>query len=265
MPISPDATMTTAAWASIAEPDLVPYQAVTSLPARRLLVLAPHPDDEVLGCGGLIAAALAAGAAVQVVIASDGAQGGDAAVRERESMAAAQALGTPPALPQLEFWRLPDRGLADDTSLVARLLHCIAMAAPDCVLLPSPFEIHPDHRALCIAGLHAVRIAGTATELLFYEVGQPLMPDVLVDITPQIERKQAALRCFPSQMAVQAYGDQMLGLNRYRAYTLGPSVSHAEAYQRVPASDLAGGLAAVLDGIDARLRRRFGAVARSTG
>lgn len=254
--------MTTAAtWADVAEPDLVPYHAVQALPARRLLVLAPHPDDEILGCGGLMAAMLAQGAQVQVVIASDGGQGGDAAVRERESTAAAQALGSGPAAIELQFWRLPDRGLAGDATLVSRLQHRVATAAADVVLLPSPFEIHPDHRALCVAGLHALRQAGTPAEVLFYEVGQPLMPDLMVDITPQLERKRAALRCFPSQMAVQAYDEQLLALNRYRAYTLGPDVSHAEAFQRVTVAELQGGLSAVLDGVQRRLRRRFGAEA----
>jgi LmbE family N-acetylglucosaminyl deacetylase len=111
---------------------------------------------------------------------------------------------------------------------------------------------------VCAAGLHALRQAGTVADVLFYEVGQPLMPDVLVDITPQIERKRSALRCFPSQMAIQAYDEQLLALNRYRAYTLGPAVSHAEAYQRVTAVELQGGLTAVLQGMQARLQRRFG-------
>ena len=258
--------MTTAAtWADVAEPDLVPYHAVQALPARRLLVLAPHPDDEILGCGGLMAAMLAQGAEVQVVIASDGGQGGDAAVREQESLAAAQALAEGALPAQTQFWRLPDRGLAQATELVPRLQHLLATASADHVLLPSPFEIHPDHRALCVAGLHALRQAGTGAEVLFYEVGQPLMPDVMVDITPQLERKRAALRCFPSQMAVQAYDEQLLALNRYRAYTLGPAVSHAEAFQRVTAAELQGGLLAVLDGVQARLRRRFGAAGGLAG
>ena len=253
--------MTAAPWADVAEPDLVPYQAVQTLPGRRVLVLAPHPDDEVLGCGGLMAALLSRGVPVQVVIASDGGQGGDAAIREQESMAAAQALGEGASAPDLHFWRLPDRGLAQATELVPRLQHAVGTAAADLVLLPSPFEVHPDHRALCVAGLHALRQAGTVADVLFYEVGQPLMPDVLVDITPQLPRKRSALRCFPSQMAVQAYDEQLLALNRYRAYTLGPTVSHAEAYQRVTAAELHGGLAAVLQGVQARLQRRFGITA----
>lgn len=249
--------MTTDDWPD--EPDLYPYQASQVLPAQRLLVLAPHPDDEVLGCGGLMAAMLAQGAKVQVVIASDGALGGDATVRERESTAAARVLAGNSAPPELAFWRLPDRGLASSAGLAARLQHLIASAGPDCVLLPSPFEIHPDHRALCLAGLLAMRAVGAGRELLCYEVGQPLLPDVLIDITPYVERKKAALCCFGSQLAVQAYDDQVLGLNRYRAYTLGPLVTHAEAFLRVSQQDLQGGVQSVLDAVDRRLRSRFGA------
>jgi LmbE family N-acetylglucosaminyl deacetylase len=240
------------------EASLYPYGAVTSLPARRLLVLAPHPDDEVLGCGGLIAAMLAQGAEVQVVIVSDGGQGGDAAQRERESIAAAAVLAGGRASLKPVFWRLPDRGLAMVAGLAQRLQGLISSSAADCVLLPSPYEIHPDHRALCLAGVQALRGAEGGPELLLYEVGQPLMPDVLVDITAQFERKRAALRCFTSQLAVQAYDDQVLGLNRFRAYTLGPAVSHAEAYRRVTHAQRRGGLDAVLQGFDTGLRARFG-------
>lgn len=246
----------TANW--LDEPALYPYAAVQTLPAQRLLVLAPHPDDEVLGCGGLIAAMLARGAAVKVLIASDGSLGGDASLRERESVAAAQVLAGDSALLELIFWRLPDRGLASTEDLASRLEHFIVSAASDCVLLPSPFEIHPDHRALCLAGLRAMQVAGGGRELLCYEIGQPLMADVLVDITAQIERKRAALQCFGSQLAVQAYDEQVLGLNRYRAYTLGPRVSHAEAFMRIPRQDLQGGVWSVLDAVDRRMRVRFG-------
>lgn len=241
-----------------AEPALCPYAAQPTLDARRLLVLAPHPDDEVLGCGGLVAAMLSVGAQVHVVIASDGGLGGDAAVRERESNEAARVLAGSGSAPELQFWRLPDRQLAAVPDLAARLQSLIRHVDPDCVLMPSMFEVHPDHRALFQAGIQAIPAAGDQTQLLLYEVGQPLMPDVLVDITPQLERKRRALLCFGSQLRQQAYDDQLLGLNRYRAYTLGPRVTHAEAYMQVPRADWPGGLPAVLRTVEKRLRHRFG-------
>lgn len=239
------------------EPELTPYAAAAALPARHLLVLAPHPDDEVLGCGGLMAALLQQGVPVSVVIASDGAKGGDAQVREQESRAAAQALACGAPQPRLQFWRLPDRGLVAEAGLVARVQHLLASTDADLVLMPSPFEVHPDHRALCLATLHALR-GHADRQAWFYEVGQPLMPDALVDITAQVQRKRDALACFASQLAVQAYDEQLLALNRYRAYTLGPAVTHAEAFQRVSAEELQAGLPAVVEGVAQRLRRRFG-------
>jgi len=242
----------------LSEPELTPYVASTTLPQRRLLVLAPHPDDEILGCGGLMAAMLADGAAVQVIVVSDGALGGDPAQREQESRQAALTLAAGLTQgPQLAFWRLPDRALASQAALAARLGQAIAHWRAEVVLLPSPFEVHPDHRALCLAGLDALRGAGDQAQGLFYEVGQPLLPDLLIDISAQVARKQAALRCFVSQLAVQAYDEQLLGLNRFRAYTLGPSVSHAEAFWRVDAVSLRMGSPALLARLTDGLARRF--------
>ena len=55
-------------------------------------MLAPHPDDEVFGCGGAIAAHVQAAIPVKVVVLSDGARFGDASVRSRECIAAAKGI-----------------------------------------------------------------------------------------------------------------------------------------------------------------------------
>ena len=79
-----------------AESDLVPYSACAVLPARSVLVLAPHPDDEVFACGGAIMRHVGAGVPVSVLVLTDGALYGDASVRQLESRAAAKVLGTKP-------------------------------------------------------------------------------------------------------------------------------------------------------------------------
>lgn len=115
-----------------------------------------------------------------------------------------------------------------DDALVDRIHQAATGQAAQWLLAPSPFEVHPDHRAVCVA---AIAAAATAqVRLGFYEVGQPLMPGLLVDITSVLALKQAALACFQSQLAWQPYDEQILALNRYRAYTLGPAVTHAEAF-----------------------------------
>lgn len=214
-----------------AEPELLPYRAMTLQGWRRLMVLAPHPDDETFGCGGLIARAASLGTAVRVLVLSDGALYGDAVVREAECLRAARALGLDEAA--VEFWRLPDRGLATRPDLAARLGEACRQWAPGVVMAPSPWEVHPDHLATCRAAMQALadpRESGECSWLGFYEVGQPLLPNRLVDITPVIERKRAAMAAYASQLQQQRYDQQLLGLAAYRAYTLGPAVTHAEAF-----------------------------------
>jgi O-antigen biosynthesis protein len=245
------------------EPSIYPYSAQRTVPARGLIVFAPHPDDEILGCGGLLVQCLQVTVPVHVVVLTSGDQGGEAAVREAESVAAARTLvagtGQAPALP--EFWRLPDRGVRADEALVARMAAAVAASGADWVLAPSPYEVHPDHRSTSLAASQAfVRALGAeaAARLAYFEVGHPLFANLLVDITASLERKRAAIDCFTSQLAQQAYGEQLLALNRFRSYTLGPSVSHAEAYQVVTAAELAGGLQPLLRSDAARVGQRLG-------
>lgn len=242
------------------EHELVPYSALAPQHIRPLLVLAPHPDDEVFACGGLLALAAQLGVAAQVVVVSDGAQGGDAALREAESRAAAEVLGGAAARQAIEFWRLPDRGLRPDAALRRRIDAALDAGAAEWLLAPSPFEIHPDHRALCLAAIAVAQqrvAAGRALQLVFCEIGQALLPNCLIDITPVAERKAAAMRCFASQMAQQDYAAQIAGLNRFRSYTLGPTVRQAEAFWFVPAPALAGGPAGLLAALAEQMRLRF--------
>lgn len=208
------------------ESDLVPYTACTVLPAQSVLVLAPHPDDEVFGCGGAILAHVRAGVPVGIVILTDGALYGDAELRKCESVAAAKLLGY--GVP--EFWNYLDRGLVYSDALVQRLVEKIAACAADLVYVPSPWEVHPDHRQTCQLGVDAVRLSAPGVRLVFYEVGMPLWPNVLLDITTIVAPKEAAMRCFKSQLMQQDYVVHLQALNQYRSYTLGPDVLAAEAF-----------------------------------
>src|SRR5947208_7699287 len=89
------------------EAEAIPFEP-QDLRGERLLVLAPHPDDEVIGCGGLLALHLAEGRKVHVVVATDGAQAGDAVQRRSESRAAVALLGDA----TIEFLGYPDRELS---------------------------------------------------------------------------------------------------------------------------------------------------------
>jgi LmbE family N-acetylglucosaminyl deacetylase len=126
------------------------------------LVVAPHPDDESLGCGGAIALLRQAGLPVWVLVVSDGSGSHPnsrrypparlAALREREALAALALLGVPAAA--VTFLRLPDRAVprAGDAGFSAAVARCRAVLAglpirPDTLLLPWRRDPHTDHRA----------------------------------------------------------------------------------------------------------------------
>jgi LmbE family N-acetylglucosaminyl deacetylase len=215
------------------ETDYIPYHAEARVDRGRALVFAPHPDDEVFGCAGAIMQHVADGDEVAVIVVTDGAFGAGeeyAHTRQAESNAAGKILGYGAPI----FWGLPDRGLIFDNALVDRIAATLTEYRPALVYAPSWWEIHPDHSALSLAVTQAVSRTTEAVQLFLYEVGVPLHPNLLLDISARLGKKQAAMACFTSQMAQQAYGDHVLALNRFRTYTL-PSIVHAaEAYRRIP-------------------------------
>lgn len=220
----------------------IPFSAVRSLGNGRVLVLAPHPDDEVFGCAGAILRHVADGDPVRVAVVTDGAiqappENGTATTeptRHTESRNAARLLG----YGEPEFWNLPDRGLVYGEPLVRRITAAIDTFDAELIYAPSPTEIHPDHRALGLAAIEAVRRSTRDRMLVLYEVAIPLTPNRLLDITDLVERKHEAMHCFPSQLVHQDYSRHVAALNAYRSFTLPPEILAAEAYHVIPASTL---------------------------
>ncbi len=219
------------------EQSLIPYHPTELLPQLKILVFAPHPDDEIFGCGGVLALHRRTGCDIDVVILTSGDLAGVPSAREQESIAAAEVLGLKPP----EFWRLQDRSLVYGEPLVCRCADTIRCAAPDLVYAPSLWEIHPDHRAVALSVIEGFQRSGCQGSIVFFEVSAALRPNRLVDISSVANLKQSAMRQFASQNIQHGYPDLMLGLNRFRTYTLGPDVLAAEAFEVISAADLSRG------------------------
>jgi len=221
------------------ESEAIPFEP-QDLRGEHLLVLAPHPDDEVIGCGGLVALHLREGRKVHVVVATDGAQAGDASQRESESRAALALLGDA----TIEFLGFPDRELSAAAEVDDRLAAILREWKPDLIAVPSPLEIHPDHvalsRAFCdLIARDASLFADLAVaRVAFYEVSAPLRPNALVDITSVADAKYAAIATHKSQSAVRDYTSYARGLNAWRTMTLPSHVKFAEGYWTTPLPSL---------------------------
>jgi len=167
---------------------LTPYTANKRIVAQQgVLVLAPHPDDEIFGCGGALAQHVADQTPLQVVILSDGQAQGMADMRRAESCAAAQVIGygTP------VFWGLSDRQIHYSEALVNKVIDVLWENHLDLVYCPSPMELHPDHRQTALIAIEAIKRLGGNYRVAFYEISAPLHPNVLLDISAQAAIKTA--------------------------------------------------------------------------
>jgi LmbE family N-acetylglucosaminyl deacetylase len=197
---------------------------ITDVSTRRsCLVLAPHPDDETLGCGTTIMRRLGAATPVHVIVVSDGSTwppGRDpaenVATRDAELRAACTLLGLPgESLTHLDF---PEQGLhLEGDRLVDVVADAIRRWEPTEVLTTSVADPHPDHAALGAATQRAM--AGTGARLLVYPVWQWDHPrswvrtlrassrPELVHTAGYIDRKRAAVASYRSQLSSDAGGE----------------------------------------------------------
>ncbi len=202
---------------------------------KRVLVLAPHPDDETIGCGGTLRLHAMAGDPVKVVFLTKGGRGdvrnrhsksGYVARRCEEARKACERLG----ITDLEFWNHEDREVAAAAVIADQVATLLAAYRPQLVYAPSPFEIHPDHRAACEWLRRALDKQRDPPAVAYCEVSQPLAVNRLVDISRVIDSKLAALRCYQSQLEERPYDRVSLGLNRFRTLTLYPPAEYAEGF-----------------------------------
>lgn len=187
--------------------DQAPFPRPERAPAgKRLAVLAPHPDDDVLGCGGTIAAAALAnpGTYVAVLYLTDGEKGtidpdaGEEEHRARRREEARRGLVVLGAS-RHEYAAFPDTQLEPGTTEVEAVRRFLIAHRPDLLFVPSPFDPHPDHRATAHIAALALGKSPALAAVWTYEV-QPSFPvDTIVRIDDTIEIKERALAAHESQ------------------------------------------------------------------
>ncbi|MEF3168547.1 MAG: PIG-L family deacetylase [Deltaproteobacteria bacterium] len=204
-------------------------------------MLAPHADDETFGCGGTIALHAASGDPVMVVVLTDGARGNisrrylDAEyirMRRDEAREACRILGAADPI----FLEFADRSLWGEIPRArGKLMEILEDFRPERIYAPSMLEYHPDHRAAAALLLTFMGDVSPDLEIAFWEINQPLCVNCLVDISPVLSQKEAAIRVYKTQLEELDYADHILSLNRFRAMTLPLPTTHAEGFSLWPA------------------------------
>ena len=215
----------------------------------KVLVIAPHPDDEILGVGGTIAKRAAVGDEVTVCICTKGVHpmfdqkiikaGRDEARKAHTYLGVSETIFLD--LPAAELDSLPM------TDIVGRLENVVCETLPDEIFIPHHGDIHNDHKAISAAAMVALRPKRfkKPVRILSYEVSSEtgwdtptpenaFSPNVYEDITDTIGKKLDAVLIYRSQ-AEQWPGARSAGaveaLAKYRGSTV--CIPYAEAFQLV--------------------------------
>lgn len=207
---------------------------------NRILILSPHQDDDILGCGGTIKLLRNAGADVKVIYMTDGCMGSNTispielpSIRKQEAIRALSRLN----VHKSEFYGIPDLCLRCDSSAISFVKGQISSFRPKMIMTPHAGEYHPDHYNTCMIAAKALARIKRPIDVYAYEVWVSHDPNTLVDITDVIEDKLSALREHHSQMAMVDYAEKIQGLNVYRSINNVPSSKYSEAFLRFTRED----------------------------
>lgn len=210
---------------------------------NRVVAVAPHPDDDAIGCGGSLAKHADSGADVSSVTVI----GRERSIHDRhmtdeefraETAEACRVLG-------VARWRWldePSRDVRPNRALYLRLVAVLRELVPDVLYLPHHGDGDVEHRLVHELTIEAVWMAASP---FFPEAGEPIpvpslmrtyevwgpMPQfaVVEDISTTVDRKVAALRCYRSQLKHANWDAAVEGLAAYRGAT-GQGHGHAEVF-----------------------------------
>lgn len=219
-----------------------------------VLVIAAHPDDELLGCGGTIRKLARAGRVVNVIILAEGLTSRDAerdrAGRQAEldSLAAtAVAANKRLGVKAVEVLNFPDNRMdsVDRLDVTKVVEAAISKYQPSTVFTHHPGDLNVDHRRVFDGVAAACRPLPNAIvrELYMFEVasstewqpsaaGRPFLPQFFVDISRELPEKLEALTMYETEMRPWPHPRSIKAvehLARWRGATI--SVEAAEAFQ----------------------------------
>jgi LmbE family N-acetylglucosaminyl deacetylase len=183
----------------------------------KVLVIAPHPDDEILGCGGTIARLSQSGAEVVVAIVTRGMAPQFSDEFVANIRAEAKTSHTMVGVTETVYLDLPAAALetVPATKLNGTLAKLVQDVRPDTLFVPFVGDIHTDHQLTFLSAMVAARPRDeyapkriyayeTLSETNWYAPGvtPAFVPNVFIDITETLELKLDAFRCFESQVKI---------------------------------------------------------------
>ncbi len=202
---------------------------------KRILILAPHMDDEVIGCAGTIAKCVDQNKEVFVVFMTDGTRGNTAIkkdeelakIRQKEADTVKGILG----IKESFYLNLEDRGDWQYEEVIKALAAILEEVKPDAIFVPPSNDLHEDHRKANRIIKSIIERGLYKNKIYVYEVWTPLNPNRIVNITKTYEKKKMAIEACKSQLIAMDYAKMINGIASYRACFIPiPGISYAEAF-----------------------------------
>lgn len=207
----------------------------------KILVLSPHPDDDVFGCGGTIIKHIKNGDKVNILYFCDGSHGTKGGkrdlslikTRQQETKKSVQIMGV--NNDNLVFWNNEDGKLTDNKTTVDKLSELIKKIKPQIIYLPSILDDNSDHRAVnkifyktfCVDSGQARMTGGDCFAntrnddknllIAMYEIWTPILPNRIINITNVVGIKKLSMSAHKSQLVCRDYNEAILAHNKYRA------------------------------------------------
>jgi LmbE family N-acetylglucosaminyl deacetylase len=195
---------------------------------NKILVIAPHQDDEAIGCGGTLVKNVKAGKHMEIVFCTH-----DTTERMEEAQKAVVIIGSK----KNHFMQFPIRTLSGNKDFYNSLASVINKAEPDVLFMPFLFDKHDDHRAITQAIIDIKKDINLNFMIYSYAVWSPLNPNCLFDISAQWELKKQVIECYKTQIATRDYIKIAQGLNQYWGELKEHGMNYAETFFKASAKE----------------------------
>ncbi len=170
-----------------------------SIPGNKIIILIPHPDDEIIGCGGLIFKLIEQNK--QIIFFYN-------TVSESERIEELKKVNEITGI----------RFIINEGYYRKKLKEVIESEKPDVIIIPDFIENHADHYKIAEELYFVLKNRPDfKVKILMYEIWTPHQPNVVIEITNYIEKKIEVLKLYKSQLKNKDYINMVTGLNSYRA------------------------------------------------
>ncbi len=199
------------------------------LPGNKVLVIAPHQDDESIGCGGTLAKHTKAGGRLEIAFCTSGGE-----KRMYEAKDAAKILGSRIS----HFLQFDIRSLYKNTNQLAeRFTELFNRVRPDVIFLPFMIDNHQDHVAVSRAFVKAYKKKAMDCFIYAYSVWTTQIPNIVVDISENWEQKKQAIDCYKTQLSDRDYITMASSISKYWSVVKGKNTQYCEAFFKATSSE----------------------------